>query len=242
VSRTLQRHYAAAHGRVPHCIPNAVTQATDVRPAPAATAERLRALALEPDSFVLFAGRLSPEKGVHTLLAAMRDFTGRKQLVLAGGTSYSDGYIESLRRQAGDGVRFLGSVDRETMHALYSHCYAYVLPSAMEGLSVGLLEALSFGTCIITTDIAENVEVVGDAALTFPFDDAAALRARLATIIEDPSVVHSMRARARERARSQPDWDEITRRTEALYLRLVFGAEARPELFTAETQRTRSHA
>jgi glycosyltransferase involved in cell wall biosynthesis len=215
VSRALQQHYAAAHGREPHFIPNAVTSATPRE------AQRIAELGLRKDGFLLFAGRLSPEKGVHTLLEAMRPLRDRMPLVLAGGSSYSNEYIEQLRAAAWDDVRFLGSVDHDTMHELYANCYAYVLPSVMEGLSVGLLEALSFHTCIIATDIAANVEVVGDAALTFKPGDVDALRTHLLSIVDNPGLVHEYRQRAAEHAQAQPGWDDVAQQTEELYYRLL---------------------
>jgi glycosyltransferase involved in cell wall biosynthesis len=92
-------------------------------------------------------------------------------LVIAGGSSYSDDYIQKVRAMAWEDARFIGSVPHEDMEELLSNCYAYVLPSVMEGLSISLLEAVSYGACIITTSIPENLEVVGDCALTFPVGD-----------------------------------------------------------------------
>jgi glycosyltransferase involved in cell wall biosynthesis len=218
VSKELQRHYAEAHGRATVCIPNAVVPATR-RPA-----DRIRGFGLERDGFLLFAGRLSPEKGVHTLLEALRPLSRRRRLVIAGGSSYSQTYIEELRREAWEDVLFLGNVDHRTMEELLSNCYAYVLPSAMEGLSVGLLEALSFGNCIVASDIPANREVIGDAGLTFPPGDVEALRRQLATLLDDPAAVEHYRLLAAAQARSQPDWDEVARRTEALYLDLLDGS------------------
>ncbi len=216
VSRTLQRHYAAAHGCHAYCIPNAVV------PAARRAADGIgRRYGLERDGFLLFAGRLSPEKGVHTLLEALRPLPRTRRLVLAGGSSYSRSYIEALRRDAWDEVLFLGNVDHETVEELLSNCYAYVLPSAMEGLSISLLEALSFGCCIVATDIPENREVIGGAGLTFPVGDVPALRALLGALLESPSLVAEQRALAAAHARSQPDWDEVAARTEALYLNLL---------------------
>ncbi len=217
VSRTLQRHFAESHGRPTVCIPNAVVPA---QPRPA---ERIRRWGLAPDGFLLFAGRLSPEKGVHTLLEALRPLPRGRRLVIAGGSSYSQGYIDELRRLAWEEVLFLGNVDHDTVAELLSNCYAYVLPSTMEGLSVGLLEALSHGSCIVASDIPENREVIGDAGLSFPPGDVQALRTHLATLLDDPARVADLRRRAADRARSQPDWDEVARRTEALYLGLLAG-------------------
>ena len=217
VSRTLQEHYRAQHGALTTCIPNAVV------PAVRAEARRIHEFGLEPNRYVLFAGRISPEKHVHTLLEAMRPLQGKIRVALAGGSSYSSGYIDEVRRLATDDVVFLGSVDRNVMRELFSNCYAYVLPSMMEGLSVSLLEAVSYGCCIVVTDITENVEVVGDSALVFPPGDVAALRARLASIIDDPELAAQYRTRALQRASTQPDWDEVARRTEAFYYETVAG-------------------
>jgi glycosyltransferase involved in cell wall biosynthesis len=222
VSETLGRHYQERHGREAAVIPNAIVKATHE------PADRIRKLGLSGDDFVLFAGRVSPEKGVHTLLEAMRPLPRDKKLVIAGGTSYSDDYIERVKRLAWDEVMFLGQVDRATMSELYSNCYAFVLPSVMEGLSIALLEALSYGTCIITTDIPENVEVVGSAGLCFPPSDVEALRNILARVLADPGLVRQYRKRAAERAASLPDWDEVARRTEAFYLELLKGPRPAP--------------
>ncbi len=217
VSKTLQDHYQAAHGRRPYMIPNAVVVGKH-RPAKLLTEH-----GLEKDGFLLFAGRISPEKGVHTMLEAARHLPRHKKLVLAGGTSYSDDYVDRVKAEAWDEVIFLGRVGREMMEELLSACYAFILPSVMEGLSIALLEALSYGNCIVTTDIPENLEVVGDAALSFPPGDARALRAVLARVLEDPGVVEEYRRKALHRARQQPDWDEIARLTEELYHRLLDG-------------------
>lgn len=227
VSGVLQDHYEKHHGRRPFMIPNAVVPPTRAR------VERLAEHGLQGDDYLLFAGRLSPEKGVHTLLEALRPVLDeangpeqpgtrpRKKLVIAGGTSFTDGYIDRLKAMAWDDVIFLGRVDREYMHELLSNCWAYVLPSVMEGLSVGLLEALSYGTCILTTAIPENLEVVGDTALTFPPDDVDGLRAQLRRLFDQPGLAAEHRQKAAERARTWPDWNGVARLTEALYYQVL---------------------
>jgi len=216
VSGALHRHYAKNYGRAPHFIPNAPPPAV---PAPA---RLIRDYGLAKDGFLLFAGRLSPEKGVHTLLEALRPLDSHgKKLVLAGGSSYSDGYIDVLRQAAGEHVLFIGSVGRETMGELYSNCYAYILPSAMEGLSVGLLEALSYGACIVTTDIPENLEVAEECAVPFRSRDVEDLRAKLETLLRDPALVRSYEAKAKAHIRQHYSWDRVAKNTEAVYLELL---------------------
>ena len=221
VSETLQRHYEARHGKTPVVIPNAV-MVGESRPI-----ERTRRFGLEKDGFLLYAGRISPEKGVHTLLEALRPLPRSKKLVIAGGSSYSDAYIDEVKSAAWEDVQFIGKVGREEMEELLSNCYAFILPSEMEGLSIALLEALSYGNCIIATDIPENIEVIGDAGLLFPYGDAEELRSRLALALENPGEVERLRGLARERAKQRPDWDEVARLTEEFYWHLVHGSGTR---------------
>jgi glycosyltransferase involved in cell wall biosynthesis len=215
VSETLQRHYESQHGRRPDVIPNAVIPCKPVEP------DRIKRFGIEKRRFILFAGRISPEKGVHTLLEAMSPLRDRMPVVIAGGSSYSEDYIQRVRAMAWDDVRFIGNVPHEDMEELLSNCYAYVLPSVMEGLSISLLEAVSYGACIITTAIPENLEVVGDCALTVPVGDAAALNEAFRTILDDPARAEELREKAAARAAAQPDWDEVTARTETLYRRIL---------------------
>ncbi len=218
VSHTLEEHYARVHHKKVHCIPNAVV------PAERRPLGKLRELGFRGNDYLLFAGRISPEKGVDTLLRALRPLrpllAGRK-LLIAGGGSFTDDYIAEVKALAWDDVIFLGRVDRETMAELYSHCLAFILPSAMEGLSVALLEAISYGLPIVTTAIPENREVVGEAALFFPYGDEAALGACLRRLLEDPGCAAELRRQAAARAASQPGWDEVAALTEAFYLRIL---------------------
>lgn len=220
VSQTLRDYYAEKHGRVPVFIPNGVTAAIPRMP------NRIRQFGLDRNKFLLFAGRLSPEKGCHELLEALRPLGQRIRLVFAGGSSYSRAYIEKLRQAAWSDVSFLGQVDHDVMAELYSNCYAFVLPSKMEGLSVALLEAVSYGACTIVSDIPENLEVVGTAGLTFRTGDVASLRAVLAAALGDADLVREARSRSKEVARNRFGWDEIALRTEAFYHSLFPQASA----------------
>lgn len=212
VSEELARHYRDTHRTEAICIPNAVSILESASPAD------LPALGLEPGNFLLFAGRISPEKGLDTLLEAL---PSNAVLAIAGGGSYTDSYVKQLRDAAGDRVVFLGNVPRDTLSELYRSCLAFVLPSHMEGLSVALLEALSHGACIVTTSIPANLEVVGDAALTFPVGDAPALRETLERLLDEPELAEAARGRARARAGGLPSWDEVALRTERFYLSLL---------------------
>jgi len=196
-------------------IPNAVVPPKHAQP------DLITRWGLHKNNYILFAGRISPEKGVDVLLEAMRPYAGRLKLAIAGGSSFTDGYIDHIRSLAFDGVEFLGSVDRATMQELFSNCYAYVLPSVMEGLSISLLEAVSYGCCIITTAIPENLEVVAGCGLSFKVGDAEELSRHLGRIISDHDFAAQRRRATVERAATLADWDDVTERTEAFYYELL---------------------
>jgi glycosyltransferase involved in cell wall biosynthesis len=102
------------------------------------------------------------------------------ELVVAGGTSFSTDYVDLLHEKGGDRVRFLGYVYGDVLDELYSNARVFVLPSDIEGLPIALLEAMSFGNCCLTSDIPENLEVIGDCGATFRQGDADDLAEKLA--------------------------------------------------------------
>jgi len=223
VSKTLQKHFEERFRRPVSYIPNGV-----------ARHERLplhviRRWGLKDRGYLLYAGRLSPEKGLETLIEAHRGVSDRCKLVIAGGDSYSQPYIERLKSMAGAGdVVFTGFVTGRVLHELYAHALAFVLPSQMEGLSVALLEALSYGLPVVATDIPENRELLDECGgVHFPVGDTEALAAVLRRILDDPQQAAHVGERARERVEIRFAWDRIVLETERLYIDLIQGARPR---------------
>ena len=215
VSKTLQRHYAESYGVTPRYIPNGVT--LEEVPAP----KEILALGLEPRRYVLFMGRISPEKGVDVLIEAFRRLDGRAKLVVAGSTSYTDDYIERLRSTAPPEVIFPGRVGGRLRTELYGHAAAFVLPSTIEGLSVALLEAMGFGACVVTSDIPENRELVDGIGLSHPPGDADALAAHLRRVLASPAEAAAMGRLARQRVEAEYTWDAVAARTEEFYYEVL---------------------
>ena len=90
-------------------------------------------------------------------------------------------YDEQLQEMAEKDPRVVltGMQQREAVAELLSNTYAFVLPSDIEGMSISLLEAMSFGCCCLVSDIRENTEVVENRALTFRKGDVSDLREKL---------------------------------------------------------------
>lgn len=217
VSRTLEEHFRAQGGATVRFIPNGT-----VLPGPAPSGP-LDSLGLAPGRYVLFVGRLVPEKGLHVLLRAHREAVPEWPLVIAGEGHFTDDYVTECRSLAGENARFLGAVYGETLAALQQHAAVVVVPSSLEGLSIALLEAMSFGRAVLASDIPENAEVVEGAGETFRRGDAADLGRALRNLLADPDGRCRLGAAARDRIADRYDWDRVTDRTLELYRSLAGG-------------------
>lgn len=235
VSRTLEAHYRARWGRSPVYLPNGFTRPRSPQ------GGRLRELGLVPGGYVLFVGRLVPEKACHTLLAAWARVRTERVLAVAGAAAYESAYVRALHEAArGLPVRFLGFVAPDLLEELYAQAYLVVHPSELEGLSVVLLEALSHGACVVASDLPENREVLGEAGSTVPRGDVRALADRLQWFLDHPEAVETMRARARVRATELWDWSAVGRATLALYEELLApgtGEKIAPDVARAPARR-----
>jgi glycosyltransferase involved in cell wall biosynthesis len=215
VSRTLQDYYREQYKRDTIYVPNGATLA------PPRVPRQLIEWDLLPNHYVLFLGRFSPEKNCHLLIEAFEHLHTDMKLVLAGGSSHSDGYAESLRRHESERIRFLPWVAGTNLEELLSNAALFVLPSEIEGLSLALLDAMAAGVAVLTSDIPENKEVVEGAGFTFRRGDQADLERMLDLLVHEPDVRRQAAARGRERIQGQYLWPEIARAIETAYYNVL---------------------
>lgn len=214
VSRELKRYFAEHHGADAVYIPNGVREEPDSGAPPQPD--------LAPDRFVLFLGRLVPEKHVHTLIRAYGRVEGDVPLVIAGPDSHSPDYVAELRTLAARDprVRLLGPQYGSDKAWLMRNALAFVQPSSIEGLPIALLEALAAGRYPIVSSIPENLEpvTVGDETLgrTVAVGDEAELGEAIASAIAAPDRA-AVGHRLRDHVREEYDWSAIAEATEATY-------------------------
>jgi glycosyltransferase involved in cell wall biosynthesis len=211
VSRTLQEHFEASYRRAVRYIPNGT-----VLPGPAPEAP-VRGMGLVPGGYVLFVGRLVPEKGLHVLLTAHATCLPDRPLAIAGEGHFTEEYVAACRRAAGPTVRFLGPVYGDALHSLQQHARVVVVPSSVEGLSIALLEAMSFGRPVLASDIPENLEVLAGAGASFRAGDAGDLGRSLLELLPDDTRLARMGEAARARIAAEYDWERVADRTADLY-------------------------
>lgn len=197
--------------------------------------ELIRQYGLEKDNYILYLGRIVPEKGEHYLIEAYKHLPTDKKLVIAGGASDSQEYFDELREMAKDDDRviFLGFVQGQLLAELYSNAYTYVLPSDVEGMPLSLMEAMSYGCCVLTSDIDECASVVQEHGVTFRRGDIDDLRAKLADLLANPAKVAKYKAEAPDYICHSHNWDTVTQRTLAVYRGAVPQEEPHRDLLPA---------
>ncbi len=178
---------------------------------------------LSKDSYILFVGRLVPEKGCDLLIDAFKDIETDKKLVFAGEASYTLSYVEDLQKMANDRILFLGRVYGQFLEELYSNAFLFVLPSTIEGLSNSLLEAMSYGRCPLVSDIPENKVVVQENGVVFRNLNRADLREKLQILLEDEARVRLLGSLSKKYVESHFSWDRIVDMTESFYEGILNG-------------------
>ena len=216
LSKGVQDYFKDTYGRETHFIPNGVNR-PEIREAGLITEK----FGLTKDSYILFLGRLVPEKGIRYLVEAFKNVKTDKKLVIAGGSSDTDSFMKELKELAkgDDRILFTGFVQGAMLDELYSNAYIYTLPSDLEGMPLSLLEAMSYGNCCLVSDIPECAEVVEDKALIFKKSDVDELRKKLQDACDYPEEVLGMKAQATDFICKKYNWDEVVKETMKLYRR-----------------------
>lgn len=214
LSSTAKDYFKSTYGVEADIIPNGI-EAKKPLPASEITAR----WGLQKDSYILYLGRLVPEKRADLLIDAFLGLNTNMRLVIAGGGSDTSGFESSLRQQAAsDGrVIFTGFVTGRPLAELYSNAYAYVLPSDVEGMPLSLLEAMSYGCCCVTSDIPECADVLAGSGRTFKHGDADDLLCVLAGLIDAPEFAGDLGEAAKTHVLSTYDWDSVVERTLEIY-------------------------
>ena len=214
LSKSAQSYFQDAYGRTATFIPNGIGQK---RPVPVNLIKQK--WGLDEGSYLLYLGRLVPEKRPELLIEAFRDLDTDKRLVIAGGGSDTSGYEASLREAAqGDPrILFTGFVNGEPLEELYSNCYAYVLPSDVEGMPMSLLEAMTHGRCCVTSDIPECADVLAGNGMTFEKGSAESLRSALRDLLADCDRTSTLGAAAKAHVDKTYNLDSVVDGTLAVY-------------------------
>lgn len=216
LSKGVQDYFEKIYGRKTVFISNGVSDHIERKPQIIKNK-----FGLDKDEYILFLGRLVPEKGIKYLIEAFKQVDTEKKLVIAGGSSDTSEFEYEMKEIAKEDKRilFTGFVQGQELEELYSNAYVYALPSDLEGMPLSLLEAMSYGNCCLVSDIPECAEVVEDKALIFKKADVKDLQSKLQDACDHSEKVDAHKKQAADFICSKYNWDEIVQATLKLYRR-----------------------
>jgi glycosyltransferase involved in cell wall biosynthesis len=221
VSRTLQAYCRMSYGADTVYIPNG----THI-PTVEANPDVLKRFGLEPHNYLILCARLVRHKGAHKLIEAWKRLSAKrpelvkgKKVAIVGGSAFTDSYVTELEALAKDtpSIVLTGAQTGETLNALFAGSYAAVHPSTSEGLPIAVLEAMSYGKCVLSSDIPENLELTRDHGLSFRTDDIDDLVEKLTMMLEHPELVEAVGRESREYVAKHFGWEDIASMTSSLY-------------------------
>jgi glycosyltransferase involved in cell wall biosynthesis len=217
VSKNLKKHALKKHKRETVYIPNGVNKALELE------AKLIKKWGLSKDNYIFAATRLIPHKGIHYLIKAFNNINIDKKLVIAGDSSYTDDYVKYLKEisRNNKNIIFTGNQTGDILDELFSNAYFFVQPSESEGLSFALLEGMSYGP-VLASDIAENIEAVGDAGFMFKNKDVKDIEDKLKYLFSNRDKVKEIKTKGREKVNLNYNWEDITDNVLSVYRELLF--------------------
>ena len=212
VSPILRDHFVRRYGREVVVIP------PGVEPKPSIPPQEIARWGLTSGSYILYVGRLSPEKAPDLLINAFRSVSTPLKLVIAG-DSHDKSYKARLAALAeGDHrIMFTGFATGRRLQELYSNARMFVLPSLLEGLSLALIEAMSYGLPCLVSDIPENLHVRDNSGFSFRSGDLSSLSERIEFLLKNAEWCQTAGRQHQTFVRSRYSWDAIADRYESLY-------------------------
>ncbi len=208
-----------------HHVPLAVSE--QFAPMPASAVAALRAQYLGgADFLVLHVGSTQPRKNLPTLLMAVAQLRARRlrvRLLQIGGQPTA-----TLRRlieqaQLGEHVTFAGAVPEELLPAYYNAADLFIFPSLYEGFGLPILEAMACGTPVVASNATSLPAVVGEAGLLVEPLNTDALAEQIACLLHDESLLHDLRERGLQRARSFT-WERSAQAAMSAYESMIASA------------------
>lgn len=176
---------------------------------------------------LLFAGRLSPVKGVSYLIKAMpkilQEFPNAKLEIIGYGEQEDD--LRKLVRTLSldKKINFVGAVENKEMPKYYHSSSVYILPSLVEGLPVALMEAMSCGCPVIATSVGGVPDLIGDGinGILIKTKSIEEISQSVIKILSDNNFRENIIKNAREKIKENYDWQIIAMKFKRLYSEIL---------------------
>ena len=213
LSENVKEYFKDTYNRNVKFIPNGVNKPT-IREADIIT----KKYGLKKDEYILFLARIVPEKGLHYLIDAYSKLNTNKKLVIAGGASHTNSYLNEIKEKVKNNKNIImtGFVQGKELEELFSNCYLYCLPSDIEGMPLSLLEAMSYGRNCLVSDIKENVTVCDEYAFSFKKGNVDDLKKQLEKLLSNNKNLKN-ESDISKHVLEKYNWDDISKETVNIY-------------------------
>lgn len=219
VSHAIKLYCEQMFGKPVVYIPNAV----DI-PSRVPGTSKLKALGLEPGGYLITLGRLIPLKAHDDAMRAFREVRTEKKLLILGEAPFDDiSYqlrLEELARQD-PRVVMMGFRHGEELSQIIAHCFCMIHPSRAEGLSVAVLEVMSYGKLVIMSDIPGNRELVDHSGISYPVGNIKVLAEAINWALHDELMTKTRGERGQDAVKKLYSWKHVIERTEQEYEKLL---------------------
>lgn len=182
LSKGVEKYFKETYNRDTNFIPNGVNKPTVREPDIIK-----KKYGINKNDYILFLARIVPEKGLHYLIKAYKQINTDKKLVIAGGASHTNDYLNEIKEMVKDNPNIImtGFVQGKELDELYSNCFLYCLPSDVEGMPISLLEAMSYGCKCLASDIEENRQVTEEFGTYFKKGNIDDLKEKLEQLLKN---------------------------------------------------------
>ncbi|MEK7203096.1 MAG: glycosyltransferase family 4 protein [Patescibacteria group bacterium] len=217
ISRSLADYVEKKYKIIADYIPNGVEMHKKF------PAQKIKKLGLKKDNYILVVSRLIRHKGIHSLIKAYQQIKTDKKLVIVGDGCYTDSYARELKFLAGncDNIIFTGNQTGRFLAELFFNAFFFVQPSESEGLSIALLEAMSFGKCSVVSDIKGNIEAIGGKDSAFKNKNVNSLKNKLIYFLNNQLIVKKYGGKAKARVKKNYNWENIVSQTIKVYQQAI---------------------
>ncbi len=223
VSEELQKYFQTTYGISAAYIPTAPATYA----ASNAQSSYLQTQRLIPQNYILFLGRLVPEKRPELLIKAYLSLPSPAwKLVIAGGACHTEKYTQKLvsLTEGNPNVVFTGELKGEKLAEVMRGAGLFVLPSDLEGLPLVMLEAMREGIPVLASDIPAHRQLIGpgeERGLLFSVGNLPSCVEKLVYALENAERIRAIAQNARDYIQTHYNWKNITYEKLKLYDKVI---------------------
>jgi len=222
VSEELRHYFRATYNRESIYIPNAPGALDESDPDFSFGAS----LGINPGRYIIFLGRLVPEKRPDLLIQAFQTLVPEGwKLVIVGGSSDTDAFTAQTigLAEGNPNVVFTGQLIGSQLAEVIRGAGLFVLPSDLEGLPLAMLEAMQEGIPVLASDIPVHQQLLSsDRGMLFKAGNLESCIRQLAWAIGHPEDLKIMAQNAKQYVNFKHNWDQITEATLMAYKQLLY--------------------